>query len=212
MESARARYRRLLDTGRSTERLEFFSDAVFAIAMTLLVLDIRLPDTTAADLGRALANLAPEYFAYALSFVVIALNWAGHHRKFRLITGYDRRLVQLNLLLLLLVAFLPFPTSVLSEYAQTPAVVLYAATVAAISGVQCLIWLAARASGLLDAAVDRPLFFYVLRLMLVTVVVFTASIPVAVLGSADWALYSWILALPLTIAAARWAPSPSPSG
>jgi len=213
MESARTRYRRLLDTGGNTERVEFFSDAVFAIAMTLLVLDIRLPDTAAAELGPALAALAPEYFAYALSFAVIGVNWSAHHRKYRLISGYDRRLVQLNLLLLLLVAFLPFPTSVLSEYGgETPAVVLYAATVAAISGMQCLIWLSARASGLLAPVVDRSLFFYVLRTMLVTVVVFAASIPVALLGAPDAAMYSWIIAAPLAVLAARWVPEPATPG
>ncbi|TFD84495.1 DUF1211 domain-containing protein [Cryobacterium lactosi] len=210
MESARARYRRLLDTGRNTERVEFFSDAVFAIAMTLLVLDIRLPDTDSGALGPALAALAPEYFAYALSFAVIAVNWAAHHRKFRLVSGYDRRLVQLNLLLLLLVAFLPFPTSVLSEYGgEIPAVVLYAGTVAAISGAQCLVWVSARASGLLDPAVDRAMFFYVLRTMLVTVVVFAASIPVALIGAPDAAMYSWIIAAPLSVVAARWVPEPA---
>src|SRR5690606_5136917 len=120
----------ILGEGKGTERLEFFSDAVFAIAMTLLVIDIAVPDVSPEKLDGALLDLLPKIFAYALSFAVIAVNWRAHFRRFRMITGYDRRLLSLNLLLLFFIAFLPFPTSLLSEYGGvTSAVVLYAGTV-----------------------------------------------------------------------------------
>ncbi len=112
-------------------RILALSDGVFAIAITLLILEIAVPDTTSdADLPKALLELWPRYLAYVLSFVVIARFWVAHHLAFRLIARYDIVLVWLNLLLLMFVAFLPFPTAVLGEHNGSPAAaVLYAATV-----------------------------------------------------------------------------------
>jgi TMEM175 potassium channel family protein len=106
---------------RELERIIFFSDAMFAIAITLLVLDIRVPsvpqDLVASGLPQALAALWPKFLSYIISFVVIGLYcWQVHHRTFRYITGYDDRLVALNLFLLMGVAFLPFSVSLISEY------------------------------------------------------------------------------------------------
>lgn len=98
-----------------TARLEAFSDGVFAIAITLLVLEIRLP-TGRASLAYELANLWPSYIAYVLSFVTIGIMWANHHAIFRLISRATHVLIVANLLLLLMVAFLPFPTKVLAEH------------------------------------------------------------------------------------------------
>src|SRR5215469_16375933 len=98
-------------------RILALSDGVFAIAMTLLILQIAIP-ATAGDgrLSRALLALWPRYLAYLLSFLVIARFWVIHHQAFRLIARFDTALVWLNLLLLLFVAFLPFPTSVLGQH------------------------------------------------------------------------------------------------
>ena len=102
-------------------RLLALSDGVFAIALTLLVIEIALPaGTSDARLGAALVTLGPRYYAYVLSFAVIARFWIAHHAAFRYIRRYDDTLIWLNLLLLLLVAFLPFPTSVLGEHGNTP--------------------------------------------------------------------------------------------
>lgn len=204
MDSARERYRRLLTIGDSTDRLEFFSDAVFAIAMTLLVLDIRLPSTESEGLGAALLDLTPQYFAYVLSFAIIAINWTNHHRKFRVITGFDSRLVQLNLLLLLLVAFVPFPTSVLSEHGpETPAVVLYAATVGLIGVVQYALWAYSRRAGLLNPVVDRGVHRLVTRAVLTPPAVFAVSILVALLGQPLLAMFSWLLIAPASALVGR---------
>lgn len=203
--NTKARYAALFGRGDSTDRIEFFSDAVFAIAMTLLVLDIRLPDIKADQLSHELHELLPQMFAYALSFLVISLNWISHHRKFRVITGFDDTLTRLNLLLLFLIAFLPFPTSVLSNYAsQTSAVVLYAATSAAIAGSQVLILWHARLANLLDASVDRGVYRLMVYDGLVSPFVFTVSIGIAFASPAA-AMYSWIAMAPLSRIANWWA-------
>lgn len=114
------------------ERLVFFSDAVIAIAITLLALEIRLP-TTAGELDNAallqtLLALFPSYLGFIISFWVIGSFWLSHHRRFRAIVRYDRNLLLLNMLLLMLIAFIPFPTSVLSEYGNRTATIFYALT------------------------------------------------------------------------------------
>jgi uncharacterized membrane protein len=99
-----------------TSRTEAFSDGVFAIAITLLIIEVRPPDSGPGDLASDLANQWPSYAAYVVSFVVIGIIWVNHHQIFGRITTVDRPLLFLNLLLLLTVAFLPFPTALLGEY------------------------------------------------------------------------------------------------
>ena len=108
--------RRLPST--TTGRLEAFSDGVIAIAITLLVLEISVPHADAGDLGDALLDQWPSYAAFGLSFVVIGIMWVSHHSMFERIAAVDRRLLFLNLLLLLGIGFLPFPTALLAEYVR----------------------------------------------------------------------------------------------
>jgi TMEM175 potassium channel family protein len=112
-------------------RILALSDGVFAIALTLLILDIAIPATTNDDaLGKTLLDLWPRYLAYLLSFLVIARFWVIHHQTFRLIVRDNPTLVWLNFLLLLFIAFLPFPTAVLGAHERSPAAaVLYAVAV-----------------------------------------------------------------------------------
>ncbi len=101
------------------ERVTFFSDAVFAIAMTLLVIEVRLPHmehATDAALGEALANLIPHYIGFISSFLVIGRFWVSHHELFGMLDRSNLRLVWTNLFFLLAVAFTPFPTAILSTY------------------------------------------------------------------------------------------------
>ncbi|MEA2309237.1 MAG: potassium channel family protein [Thermoleophilaceae bacterium] len=104
--------------GMSTGRLETFSDGVFAVAITLLVLDIRPPSDadTSSGLWRSLGDLWPHYTAYAVSFLVIGIVWSNHHAVMDVIGRVDRQLVFLNLLLLMAVALIPFGTALLAEY------------------------------------------------------------------------------------------------
>lgn len=102
------------------ERLIFFSDAVFAIAMTLLVVDVRLPplrSVTDAALGQALVDLLPNYIGFVVSFLVIGRFWVGHHRLMGMLHSAGPAVVRANLFLLMAVAFMPFPTAVLSDFA-----------------------------------------------------------------------------------------------
>jgi uncharacterized membrane protein len=109
-----------------------FSDGVFAIAVTILILDIKAPSDT-THLLRSLLGLWPSYLGYVLSFLLIGLLWVNHHVMFEHIERSDRLLMFLNTLLLLVVAFVPFATSVLAETfrngaGQNVAVALYGIT------------------------------------------------------------------------------------
>ena len=94
------------------DRVLFFSDAVFAIAITLLVVDIRVP-TVVANAAQELHGDLGRILSFAISFLVIGLFWMGHHRMFRYITALDRPIIFLNLLFLGTIAFLPYPTALL---------------------------------------------------------------------------------------------------
>jgi TMEM175 potassium channel family protein len=99
------------------ERLTFFSDAVFAIAITLLVIEIHVPRLGIADDAAyltALAELRPSFMGFALSFLVIGALWAAHHRVFGLLSDYSPKVLPSNLLLLMVVAFMPFATALMS--------------------------------------------------------------------------------------------------
>ncbi len=144
-----------------TTRLEAFSDGVLAIAVTLLVLEIRLPQDISGRLAEALGELAPSYAAYALSFLVIGIMWASHHGIFRLIARADQGLLFVNLLLLGVISFLPFPTAVLAEALRegtrddlTVALLLYGGTSVAIAVGFNLLWHYVRVRGLLLPKLD----------------------------------------------------------
>jgi uncharacterized membrane protein len=121
--------------GRELDRIVNFSDGVFAIVITLLVLDIRVPDIpeglVSQELPSRILALSPKFLSYVISFLVIAIYWQAHHRVFRPIRRYDRTLLWLNFLFLMSISFLPFPTSLLGEYSDEQlSVVIYAATAA----------------------------------------------------------------------------------
>lgn len=105
-----------------TMRLEAFSDGVFAIAITLLILVIKVPKASELEggLGIALLELWPYYLAFVTSFATILAKWVNHHRIFTFIQRNDHALLYWNGLVLLLVTFLPFPTALMAEYLQHP--------------------------------------------------------------------------------------------
>ena len=99
-----------------TARVEAFSDGVFAIAITLLILEVKVPHIGEGPLRSALVHLWPSFLAFMASFMTIGVMWLNHHRLFTLIEHCNDMLIALNLLLLLGVTWLPFPTAVLAEH------------------------------------------------------------------------------------------------
>jgi uncharacterized membrane protein len=121
----------------SVSRVEAFSDGVFAIAITLLVLSVRLPQAD-APLGQALIDQWAAYLAYAVSFLSIGIIWISHHRLFELIAQSDTTFAFINVVFLMVIAFIPFPTDVLAQRLGNGvdtqlAVALYGATLTVMS-------------------------------------------------------------------------------
>jgi uncharacterized membrane protein len=172
------------------------SDGVFAIALTLLVLNITVP-ALASDqhnqLGHKLLDRHSELVSYGVSFAVIALLWVRHHVMFRGLSRIDTRLTVLNLAYLGLVAFLPYPTRVLGLYGDEPAaVILYSATVALITTLAALTRIHAARAQLLTAEGRRELGRR--EHWLAAPAVFAISIPIA-FASTTIAQLSWLLLL-----------------
>ena len=187
------------------ERVVFFSDAVFAIAITLLILEIRLPDlpqhASNDDFSKALGQTAPQIFAWVLSFATIGLYWLAHWRRFRFIVRIDERMAALNLLLLGLIAFIPFPTALIGDHGDLiPVVILYAVSLSAAGIAGPLSWVYAWRSGLVRAGTDER----VARLGTIR----GFSVPIVMLGSLLFLPFlgpsvveaSWFLIIPAQIA------------
>jgi uncharacterized membrane protein len=129
------------DTGRT----EAFSDGVFAIAITLLVLNINVPESDFDDLWRGIAHQWPAYLAYLTSFMTIGGIWLAHHSIFGRLRYVDSTLMRINLLLLLAASFLPFPTSLMAEAirntdAERAAVIVYGGALLVISVLIGTMW------------------------------------------------------------------------
>jgi uncharacterized membrane protein len=192
--------------GEGIGRILALSDGVFAIAMTLLILDIAVPATTSSDgLSTALLDLWPRYLAYLLSFLVIARYWVIHRQSFALIVRDDPALIWLNLLLLLFIAFLPFPTAVLGGHNGLPAAaVLYAVAVCLTSAASAAYWwYASGRGGLLRPDVRRAQIRAMRARSLSGPVLFALTVPVAAFVPYV-AEAMWFLAFPLARMSFVW--------
>lgn len=191
---ADAPWRQLVSSGHlEYDRVVFFSDAIFAIAITLLAFDFRVPTGTVSA-ARALRDAEPRLLGFVISFAVIGLFWLSHHWIFRHVDALDRPLMLINLLFLGTIAFLPYPTELMSVTSnQVAALVLYAAWVSLAGTVELALWLyASRVPGLLTGRIPgRVRRRFAMRILLVPVV-FLLSIPVAVTEPAV-APYTWLL-------------------
>ncbi len=136
------------------ERVLFFSDAVFAIAITLLVIEIKVPELhgpTDGELGRALLQLLPRIIGFVVSFFLIGQTWAEHHLIGRQLRGFDRGLVWKNLWLLFFVAAMPFVSALFSEYFSSRlAVTIYALTFTGLGLAKAGLWRYVVRQGLVD--------------------------------------------------------------
>ncbi len=201
------------ETRKDRDRIVNLSDGVFAIAITLLVLDIRVPDIpenlVASELSRELLSLWPKYLGYFLSFVGISTFWMIHHSIFRPIRAYDRILLYLNFLFLMVVAFVPFPTSLLGEYGnhQLP-VAIYAATLA--MGrllLTALHWYSTKHERLLEEPQDPATVRFFLIRGLTIPAIFLLSIVISFF-SVSAAIWTWfiMIAIDAIILRARRSP------
>lgn len=191
---------RQTQTGRELDRIVNFSDGVFAIVITLLILTIQAPEippgSAAQELPGRLLDLAPKFLSYVISFLVVAVYWMAHHRVFRPIRDYDRTLLWLNFVFLMAISFLPFPTSLLGEYGdQQLPVVIYAANVSAASLLLTAIsWYAANRGHLTASGLDEADARHGRVQGLAVPAVFLISIAVSFF-SVSAAMYSWLLLL-----------------
>ena len=179
-----------------------FSDAVFAIAITLLVLPLTELDLDPDHLAGQLRAASPQILVFAVGFAVIGLYWLSHHAWFSRVRTVDDRLLKINLLVLACIAFLPFPTSVLGTHSGTAGTVFYAAAVALTGTTLLLMWTyLLRNPELFEADSTAALRRHAL-VGLVTPVVFAASIPVALI-TADGGKLVWLLIWPASTVVSR---------
>ncbi len=175
------------------DRVIFFSDAVFAIAITLLAINLRVPKTANVGSAHDLHEALPRIFGFGISFLVIAFFWIGHHGVFRFIVALDRRLIALNLAFLGVIAFLPYPTDLLSASSAPAAVIFYAACCAGAGLILAAIWTYATLPGSRLAGPEaQPVRTLFLLRMLRIPVVFLLSIPVAI-AFPKQAPFVWLL-------------------
>ncbi|MFJ8884854.1 TMEM175 family protein [Streptomyces sp. NPDC102402] len=182
-----------------TERLTALSDGIFAIAMTLLVLDVRVPPgLSAGGFREAVVDVLPDLGAYALSFMILAAFWRDHRRIMELVPRFDALPLRFALIWLGAIALIPFPTSLLSEYASEPlAVAVYAGAVS----VTNLLELAVLRTGLRrswpkDHAAERTARSIADDLA-GTALVFGATVPLAYAFSPATAMWSWLALVPV---------------
>jgi uncharacterized membrane protein len=180
--------------GNETEfgRIVAFSDGVFSIAITLLVLNLDIPKGLGSgELVDALWDLRENLLAFAISFAVIGKFWLVHHRFFGEVDGFDARLIGLNLLYLASIVLIPFSSEVLGEYGgETPAIVIYSANLAVVVLIGTLMEMHAARSGCI--ATDRRTSRETLIRSTYIAGVFLLSIPLAFLAPSA-APYLWLV-------------------
>jgi len=188
------------------ERIAFFSDAVMAIAITLLVIELKLPDGAhdVTSIFHGLFEIRVHLLSYVVSFCVVGLFWEAHHRMFTLLRRYDRGFIWLNIFFLLFIGLLPFSTGILGEHFGGQSLIVYSINVAAIGVFRSLLWLySARRLRLTELGVSKTEGRAEQWRALIVPLVFLASIPLA-LRSPLLASLSWLLIIPLSVAGRRW--------
>jgi len=142
-----------------TSRIEAFSDGVFAIIVTLLVLEIHVPQVQGQDISavleRSLLAMAPKFLSYILSFVIVCIWWVAHHHLFHILERSDRGLLWLNSLFLLWLAFIPFPTALMGDFPGVRLAVMCYGAVTTLAGV--MRYYVFYVGKLVDERIDRRL-------------------------------------------------------
>ena len=184
-------------SGKAMDRVVAFSDGVFAFAITLLVVSLDVPELPAGAAARELAGAllaqAPRFGSYAFSFWVVAIFWMAHHRMYEYIVRYDGRLLQMNLLMLLGIAFLPYPVELLGRYGDQPvAVAFYCGTMAFVGFTSTGLWTYAIRRGLLRPDTPKAVIRHFGARAVTAPLVFLASAVVA-LFNVGAAYFAFIL-------------------
>ncbi len=197
---------------RNLARMLALSDGVFAVAITLLVLDIKLPENVSLDqLLTALFNQLPGFWSFVVSFLVVGLYWNAHRRTFHVVRRFDGRLTWINIFFLMSISFLPVPTSVLGRYDSVIAVVFYAICMT-VTGLLSfsLWWYATARHRLVDATLDPRIIVFRGFMALVAPTIFLLSIGLAFINIFAPALpgpklaeYSWYLIAIIMFTAGR---------
>ncbi len=191
------------------ERIVFFSDAVMAIAITLLVIDLRLPGpsavASAADVAASLKGLTPRIVSFVISFAVIGVYWSSHHRYFGYIKRYDSRLMLLNLIFLFFIVLMPFAASMQGQYGYLPVgAAIYGLNVAATGlSIGALWWYASRNHRLVDDDLDARMIQGRNQAALIVPLLFLASIPFAFVSPLIPPVIWWIAPLAALAASRR---------
>jgi uncharacterized membrane protein len=191
------------------ERIVFFSDAVMAIAMTLLAVDLKVPESAQAlvdaELRRQLGGMMPAFTGFFISFLLVAIYWAFHLRIFRFIKRFDAGLIALNLAFLFTIAVLPFTSSLIGHYGtQTIPAVIYAVNAAALGMMALAIWAyATHGRRLVEQTLDEQLERLVFIGGLGAPIGFLLSIPVAVVNPQATQYVWWFVPGGITVAV-RW--------
>jgi TMEM175 potassium channel family protein len=188
-----------------------FTDGLFAIAATLLVIDLAVPvlhhDSSVHELAGKLDDESEKFVSFFISFAVIGRYWAAHHAYFSALARIDRPLIGLNLVYLAFIALLPFPTALLGEYFSNPlTITIYAVNVAIISGMEVVLFAWAHDHDLLERKLPRDVYRFGAAMSLAPVAFFLLSIPVAFLTTTTLAVCTWFLGIPLAAVAGRWKP------
>ena len=181
--------------GTGIGRLESFSDGVFAIAITLLILNFHIPSGLSGDqVWQAIADQQDVFLSAAISFAVIGVYWSVHRRTFARIQGQSSALTFVNFLHLATIVFLPFPTLVMSEYTKSFAAVgMYAATIAFAGFTAAATIVVAWRGGLMDSSTTQEWVDEEVSSTVATPIIFAISIPVAAVN-ARAATWFWIVA------------------
>lgn len=197
-------------TGLEFDRVAFFSDAIFAIAMTVIAVGIGAPvvkDTSSMhDLWQALSDKEGEVLTFFISFWVLGSFWIAHHRFFSRLDAMDGRLRGLNLVYLAFVAFLPFPAQILGQYSDNSvAVAFYAMSVGAISLMETFMLRHAHTAGLGRVPLPGPVATWGTLASLVPVVFFAISIPIAFIDPLA-GIFTWAASIPGEMLLTRFKP------
>jgi uncharacterized membrane protein len=192
------------------DRIVMFSDAVYAIALTLLVVTIEVPriadSTSRRALFDALDDMRPQVITFFTSFVVIGSFWVAHHRFVARLSAIHRPFLWANLVYLAFVAFLPFPAAVMGDFdGNAVAVIFYAITLAIVSALEAVMFRIAWRGELLRRRVTLPIVRYATTAALIPVACFLISIPVALVE--PWlGIAVWFLGFPLEAVLDRYRP------